>query len=162
MRKAKIRVKTSSKAKVEADELQDNDFLSCMSRWVTGPPGVGWEWSWKGGTPKPPLGPLSVPSGWVRRSGLPRWILACCLFLSVLVMLWLSCSTLVTAPGQHLKFQVGGAQWRGGRWTAAWSRIGPPTLPWRQGLLTCCVTLGKFLHFLMRWGERCQPIAEVT
>nr|KAF6482464.1 transmembrane protein 59 like [Molossus molossus] len=72
VRKAKIRVKTSSKAKVEPDELQDNDFLSCMSR----------------------------------RSGLPRWILACCLFLSVLVMLWLSCSTLVTAPGQHLKFQV--------------------------------------------------------
>nr|XP_015090497.1 transmembrane protein 59-like isoform X3 [Vicugna pacos] len=71
VRKAKIRVKTSSKAKVESDELQDNDFLSCMSR----------------------------------RSGLPRWILACCLFLSVLVMLWLSCSTLVTAPGQHLKFQ---------------------------------------------------------
>uniref|UniRef100_A0A4X1U7R0 Transmembrane protein 59 like n=3 Tax=Sus scrofa TaxID=9823 RepID=A0A4X1U7R0_PIG len=71
VRKAKIRVKTSSKAKIESDELQDNDFLSCMSR----------------------------------RSGLPRWILACCLFLSVLVMLWLSCSTLVTAPGQHLKFQ---------------------------------------------------------
>ncbi|KAM8763601.1 transmembrane protein 59-like isoform 1-T1 [Rhynchonycteris naso] len=71
VRKSKIRVKTSSKAKVESEELQDNDFLSCMSR----------------------------------RSGLPRWILACCLFLSVLVMLWLSCSTLVTAPGQHLKFQ---------------------------------------------------------
>ncbi|XP_015987980.1 transmembrane protein 59-like isoform X2 [Rousettus aegyptiacus] len=71
VKKAKIRVKTSSKAKVESDEMQDNDFLSCMSR----------------------------------RSGLPRWILACCLFLSVLVMLWLSCSTLVTAPGQHLKFQ---------------------------------------------------------
>lgn len=71
VRKTKIRVKTSNKAKVESDELQDNDFLSCMSR----------------------------------RSGLPRWILACCLFLSVLVMLWLSCSTLVTAPGQHLKFQ---------------------------------------------------------
>ncbi|XP_004646911.1 transmembrane protein 59-like isoform X2 [Octodon degus] len=68
--KARIRVKTSSKAKVESEE-QDSDFLSCMSR----------------------------------RSGLPRWILACCLFLSVLVMLWLSCSTLVTAPGQHLKFQ---------------------------------------------------------
>nr|XP_017529960.2 transmembrane protein 59-like isoform X2 [Manis javanica]XP_036859708.1 transmembrane protein 59-like isoform X2 [Manis javanica] len=71
VRKAKIRVKTSSRAKAGSDELQDNDFLSCMSR----------------------------------RSGLPRWILACCLFLSVLVMLWLSCSTLVTAPGQHLKFQ---------------------------------------------------------
>uniref|UniRef100_A0A8C5V439 Transmembrane protein 59 like n=1 Tax=Microcebus murinus TaxID=30608 RepID=A0A8C5V439_MICMU len=71
VRKAKIRVKTSSKAKAESEEPQDSDFLSCMSR----------------------------------RSGLPRWILACCLFLSVLVMLWLSCSTLVTAPGQHLKFQ---------------------------------------------------------
>nr|XP_034492200.1 transmembrane protein 59-like isoform X2 [Marmota flaviventris] len=71
VRKAKIRVKTSSKVKVESEEPQDNDFLSCMSR----------------------------------RSGLPRWILACCLFLSALVMLWLSCSTLVTAPGQHLKFQ---------------------------------------------------------
>ncbi|XP_040846190.1 transmembrane protein 59-like [Ochotona curzoniae] len=71
VRKAKIRVKTSSKARVEAEEPQDNDFLSCMSR----------------------------------RSGLPRWILACCLSLSVLVMLWLSCSSLVTAPGQHLKFQ---------------------------------------------------------
>ncbi|XP_014637203.1 PREDICTED: transmembrane protein 59-like isoform X2 [Ceratotherium simum simum] len=71
VRKAKIRVKTSGKAKVDSAELQDNDFLSCMSR----------------------------------RSGLPRWILACCFFLSVLVMLWLSCSTLVTAPGQHLKFQ---------------------------------------------------------
>ncbi|XP_036167657.1 transmembrane protein 59-like isoform X3 [Myotis myotis] len=71
VRKAKIRVRTSNKVKVEPDELQDNDFLSCMSR----------------------------------RSGLPRWVLACCLFLSVLVMLWLSCSTLVTAPGQHLKFQ---------------------------------------------------------
>ncbi|XP_037673957.1 transmembrane protein 59-like isoform X2 [Choloepus didactylus] len=71
VRKAKIRVKTSSKAQGEPEELQDNDFLSCMSR----------------------------------RSGLPRWILACCLFLSVLVMLWLSCSSLVTAPGQRLRVQ---------------------------------------------------------
>lgn len=43
VRKAKIRVKTSSKAKVESDELQDNDFLSCMSRSVAGP------WEWDGG-----------------------------------------------------------------------------------------------------------------
>ncbi|KAJ8784187.1 hypothetical protein J1605_008517 [Eschrichtius robustus] len=105
VRKAKIRVKTSSKAKVESDELQDNDFLSCMSRWVAEP----WGW-WRGVGPEgsdylAQLGPLSVPAVWSRRSGLPRWILACCLFLSVLVMLWLSCSTLVTAPGQHLKFQ---------------------------------------------------------
>ncbi|XP_032123795.1 transmembrane protein 59-like isoform X1 [Sapajus apella] len=42
VRKAKIRVKTSSKAKVESEEPQDNDFLSCMSRWVAGP------WGWKG------------------------------------------------------------------------------------------------------------------
>ena len=106
MRKAKIRVKTNSKAKVESDELQDNDFLSCMSRWVAG----SWEWGWAGGKGSQiPLGSLRVYAMLGRRSGLPRWILACCLFLSVLVMLWLSCSTLVTAPGQHLKFQVGGA-----------------------------------------------------
>uniref|UniRef100_A0A4W2HJJ6 Transmembrane protein 59 like n=1 Tax=Bos indicus x Bos taurus TaxID=30522 RepID=A0A4W2HJJ6_BOBOX len=92
VRKAKIRVKTSSKAKVESDELQDNDFLSCMSR----------------------------------RSGLPRWILACCLFLSVLVMLWLSCSTLVTAPGQHLKFQVGRAHGQRGEENCSTSGWGHP------------------------------------
>ncbi|XP_020933515.1 transmembrane protein 59-like isoform X1 [Sus scrofa] len=43
VRKAKIRVKTSSKAKIESDELQDNDFLSCMSRWVAE------HWRWGGG-----------------------------------------------------------------------------------------------------------------
>ncbi|XP_036701891.1 transmembrane protein 59-like isoform X3 [Balaenoptera musculus] len=66
------------------------------------------EVTWRGSHPEAlevHVGPLRVPAGWGRRSGLPRWILACCLFLSVLVMLWLSCSTLVTAPGQHLKFQ---------------------------------------------------------
>ncbi|XP_070648581.1 transmembrane protein 59-like isoform X2 [Bos indicus] len=94
VRKAKIRVKTSSKAKVESDELQDNDFLSCMSR----------------------------------RSGLPRWILACCLFLSVLVMLWLSCSTLVTAPGQHLKFQpLTLEQHKGYMVEPEWSLYPPPS-----------------------------------
>lgn len=41
-----------------------------------------------------------------RRSGLPRWILAACLFLSIMVMLWLSCASLVTAPEQHVKTQV--------------------------------------------------------
>ncbi|XP_063057957.1 transmembrane protein 59-like [Engraulis encrasicolus] len=41
-----------------------------------------------------------------RRSGLPRWILAACLFLSVMVMLWLSCASLVTAPEQHIKNQL--------------------------------------------------------
>nr|XP_020478034.1 transmembrane protein 59-like isoform X3 [Monopterus albus] len=41
-----------------------------------------------------------------RRSGLPRWILAACLFLSIMVMLWLSCASLVTAPEQHVKTQL--------------------------------------------------------
>ncbi|OXB73129.1 UNVERIFIED_CONTAM: hypothetical protein H355_012054, partial [Colinus virginianus] len=38
-----------------------------------------------------------------KRSGLPRWILAACLFLSIVVMLWLSCASLVTAPEQHVR-----------------------------------------------------------
>ncbi|XP_078280285.1 LOW QUALITY PROTEIN: transmembrane protein 59-like [Rhinoraja longicauda] len=38
-----------------------------------------------------------------RRSGLPRWILAGCLVLSIVVMLWLSCANLVT--DQHAKSQ---------------------------------------------------------
>lgn len=46
--------------------------------------------------------------GRYRRSGLPRWILAACLFLSIMVMLWLSCASLVTAPEQHVKTQVRG------------------------------------------------------
>lgn len=46
-----------------------------------------------------------------RRSGLPRWILAACLFLSIMVMLWLSCASLVTAPEQHIKTQVPMPQW---------------------------------------------------
>ncbi|XP_077462582.1 transmembrane protein 59-like [Stigmatopora argus] len=41
-----------------------------------------------------------------RRSGLPRWILAACLFLSIMVMLWLSCASLVTAPDQRVKTQL--------------------------------------------------------
>uniref|UniRef100_A0A8B9MB97 Transmembrane protein 59 like n=1 Tax=Accipiter nisus TaxID=211598 RepID=A0A8B9MB97_9AVES len=45
--------------------------------------------------------------GCYRRSGLPRWILAACLFLSIMVMLWLSCASLVTAPEQHVKTQLG-------------------------------------------------------
>lgn len=44
--------------------------------------------------------------GCYRRSGLPRWILAACLFLSIVVMLWLSCASLVTAPEQHIRTQV--------------------------------------------------------
>ncbi|KAL1773340.1 hypothetical protein HispidOSU_031179 [Sigmodon hispidus] len=70
VKRAKAQVRTS-KAKVESEDQQENDFLSCMSR----------------------------------RSGLPRWVLFCCLLLSVLVMLWLSCCTLVTTPSQHFKFQ---------------------------------------------------------
>ncbi|XP_018586408.2 transmembrane protein 59-like [Scleropages formosus] len=41
-----------------------------------------------------------------RRSGLPRWILAGCLFLSIVVMLWLSCASLVTAPDQRVRTQL--------------------------------------------------------
>ncbi|XP_029470309.1 transmembrane protein 59-like [Rhinatrema bivittatum] len=40
-----------------------------------------------------------------KRSGLPRWILVACLFLSIMVMIWLSCATLATAPEQHVKTQ---------------------------------------------------------
>nr|XP_021400771.1 transmembrane protein 59-like [Lonchura striata domestica] len=58
---------------------QEHDFLGCMSK-----RGV---------------------AGCYRRSGLPRWILAACLFLSIMVMLWLSCASLVTAPEQHVKTQ---------------------------------------------------------
>ncbi|XP_045408374.1 transmembrane protein 59-like isoform X2 [Lemur catta] len=102
VKKAKIRVKTSSKAKVESEEPQDNDFLSCMSR----------------------------------RSGLPRWILACCLFLSVLVMLWLSCSTLVTAPGQHLKFQrLTLEQHKGFMIEPDWPLYPPPSHTYEDSLL---------------------------
>ncbi|NWS28194.1 TM59L protein, partial [Polioptila caerulea] len=73
----------------------------------------------EGATADPPPNPNSqpvpchklVPSLWrgvvgcYRRSGLPRWILAACLFLSIMVMLWLSCASLVTAPEQHVKTQ---------------------------------------------------------
>lgn len=37
MRRAKTRVKPS-KAKVESEDQEENDFFSCMSRWVP----VGW------------------------------------------------------------------------------------------------------------------------
>lgn len=59
--------------------------------------------------------------GCYRRSGLPRWILAACLFLSIMVMLWLSCASLVTAPEQHVKTQV-----RGERSPVGGSYGGPP------------------------------------
>lgn len=44
VRRAKTRVKTS-KAVVEPEDQQENDFLSCMSRWVpVGRAGRGWVW----------------------------------------------------------------------------------------------------------------------
>ncbi|XP_067416814.1 transmembrane protein 59-like isoform X1 [Emydura macquarii macquarii] len=70
-----------SKTKIQHLEIQqpEHDFLGCMSK--------------RGAV------------GCYRRSGLPRWILAACLFLSIMVMLWLSCASLVTAPDQHVKTQ---------------------------------------------------------
>ncbi|XP_074795259.1 transmembrane protein 59-like isoform X2 [Natator depressus] len=70
-----------SKTKLQHVETHqpEHDFLGCMSK-----RGV---------------------VGCYRRSGLPRWILAACLFLSIMVMLWLSCASLVTAPDQHVKTQ---------------------------------------------------------
>ncbi|XP_049643674.1 transmembrane protein 59-like [Suncus etruscus] len=63
-----------------------------------------------------------------RRSGLPRWILACCLLLSVLVLLWLSCSTLVTTPGRHLKLQpLTLEQHKGFLVEPDWSLYAPPS-----------------------------------
>uniref|UniRef100_A0A8C0BBS7 Transmembrane protein 59 like n=1 Tax=Buteo japonicus TaxID=224669 RepID=A0A8C0BBS7_9AVES len=59
-----------------------------------------------------------------KRSGLPRWILAACLFLSIMVMLWLSCASLVTAPEQHVKTQV-----RGERCSAQPGGGGPTGVP---------------------------------
>ncbi|KAL6040829.1 hypothetical protein STEG23_027503 [Scotinomys teguina] len=65
-----------------------------------------------------------------RRSGLPRWVLFCCLLLSVLVMLWLSCCTLVTTPGQHLKFQpLTAEQQKGLLVESAWPLYPPPPPP---------------------------------
>ncbi|XP_075759005.1 transmembrane protein 59-like isoform X1 [Pelodiscus sinensis] len=70
-----------SKPRIQHPETQqpEHDFLGCMSK--------------RGAV------------GCSRRSGLPRWILAACLFLSIMVMLWLSCASLVTAPDQHVKTQ---------------------------------------------------------
>ncbi|XP_062452202.1 transmembrane protein 59-like isoform X1 [Rhea pennata] len=59
----------------------------------------------RGAAPEPPLPEHDFLGCMSRRSGLPRWILAACLFLSVVVMLWLSCASLVTAPEQHVKTQ---------------------------------------------------------
>ncbi|NWW84001.1 TM59L protein, partial [Rhynochetos jubatus] len=55
--------------------------------------------------PEPPQPEHDFLGCMSKRSGLPRWILAACLFLSIMVMLWLSCASLVTAPDQHVKTQ---------------------------------------------------------
>lgn len=99
MRRAKPRGKTG-KAKVESEDQQESDFLSCMSRSVpVGWAGLGWAQRCEARA-------MSHACSWDRRSGLPRWVLFCCLFLSVLIMLWLSSCTLGTAPGPRPKFQV--------------------------------------------------------
>ncbi|KFO94061.1 Transmembrane protein 59-like, partial [Buceros rhinoceros silvestris] len=59
----------------------------------------------KGQHPDPPPPEHDFLGCMSKRSGLPRWILAACLFLSIMVMLWLSCASLVTAPEQHVKTQ---------------------------------------------------------
>ncbi|NWY59559.1 TM59L protein, partial [Chionis minor] len=59
----------------------------------------------KGQHPDPPQPEHDFLGCMSKRSGLPRWILAACLFLSIMVMLWLSCASLVTAPEQHVKTQ---------------------------------------------------------
>lgn len=101
---------------------------ACPGEWQVPGGGIG---AWGEGS-QTPLGSLSIPTTLCRRSGLPRWILACCLFLSVLVMLWLSCSTLVTAPGQHLKFQVSGS--RGVGKSCSIVQDEATTFAWRQTL----------------------------
>uniref|UniRef100_A0A8C3QEJ7 Transmembrane protein 59 like n=1 Tax=Cyanoderma ruficeps TaxID=181631 RepID=A0A8C3QEJ7_9PASS len=68
--------------------------------------------------PEPPQQEHDFLGCMSKRSGLPRWILAACLFLSIMVMLWLSCASLVTAPEQHVKTQVRGEH--GPRGQPAW------------------------------------------
>lgn len=77
---------------------------------------------------------LSGTCPWNRRSGLPRWVLFCCFFLSVLVLLWLSCCTLVTTPGQYLKLQVSSSWCIGARvGQEAWGcLLGIPSCPGKQ------------------------------
>lgn len=102
---------------------------------AVGPAGCGRADPHPSPTPIPVPCHKLVPSLWrgvvgcYRRSGLPRWILAACLFLSIMVMLWLSCASLVTAPEQHVKTQV-----RGGH---TWGCQGPPV--WMGGTLLCPV-----------------------
>nr|XP_028569385.1 transmembrane protein 59-like isoform X1 [Podarcis muralis] len=92
----KARGKSSPPAETQAPP--EHDFLGCMSNQfeASAPSMAGHNLVvslWRGA------------SGCYRRSGLPRWILAACLFLSIMVMLWLSCASLVTAPDQHVKTQ---------------------------------------------------------
>lgn len=102
VRRAKPRGRTG-KAKVESEDQQESDFLSCMSR----------------------------------RSGLPRWVLFCCLFLSVLIMLWLSCCTLGTTPGQRPKFQPLTAEQHKGLLVGSdWSLYPPPPPPAYEDITT--------------------------
>uniref|UniRef100_A0ACB8F2P8 Uncharacterized protein n=1 Tax=Sphaerodactylus townsendi TaxID=933632 RepID=A0ACB8F2P8_9SAUR len=84
---------------METPPSAEHDFLGCMSNQfeVSSIPMASHNLVvslWRGA------------SGCYRRSGLPRWILAACLFLSIMVMLWLSCASLVTAPDQHVKTQA--------------------------------------------------------
>ncbi|XP_060237914.1 transmembrane protein 59-like isoform X1 [Meriones unguiculatus] len=77
-----------------------------------------------------------------RRSGLPRWALYCCLFLSVLVMLWLSCCSLITTPGQHLRFQpLPSEQHKGLLVESSWPLLAPPPPACEDSLLPYKVKL---------------------
>ncbi|NWY05129.1 TM59L protein, partial [Nothoprocta ornata] len=63
-----------------------------------------------GGRAEPPPPGHDLLGCMSRRSGLPRWILAAGLLLSVAAMLWLSCAGLVTAPEHRVRTQVPGAR----------------------------------------------------
>ncbi|XP_072457725.1 transmembrane protein 59-like isoform X2 [Notamacropus eugenii] len=64
-----------------------------------------------------------------KRSGLPKWILASCLLFSVLVMLWLSCASLVTAPDQHVRNQAPTLVCGPELWGTKWSPNGCSSSP---------------------------------
>uniref|UniRef100_A0A8C4UGQ1 Transmembrane protein 59 like n=1 Tax=Falco tinnunculus TaxID=100819 RepID=A0A8C4UGQ1_FALTI len=105
---------------LQADDGKVMVFQVGVSLGAMGLRGAGGPWTCWSRCSSPQLPPqLPVPCyklvlflwwgvvGCYRRSGLPRWILAACLFLSIMVMLWLSCASLVTAPEQHVKTQLG-------------------------------------------------------
>uniref|UniRef100_A0A8C3UA88 Transmembrane protein 59 like n=1 Tax=Catharus ustulatus TaxID=91951 RepID=A0A8C3UA88_CATUS len=103
----------------------------------------------KANPPEPPQQEHDFLGCMSKRSGLPRWILAACLFLSIMVMLWLSCASLVTAPEQHVKTQVrAGDTWGGqgllARWDGAVPSLSPP-------ILCCSVSLPPVPHIWV-WG----------